>query len=122
MMAPSEQALHLKGQLKAQHQKLRNRENWRLLGSALADLITGTGPIVLLFPRDSQYIGRRPTSWPLGGALMHQGADGLGGELTAANCQDENGGTKYGRDSVCEKTQRLAVGEKMMEWNMPSDS
>lgn len=36
------------------------------LGSALADLITGTGPIMLSFPRDSQYIGRRPTSWPLG--------------------------------------------------------
>lgn len=36
------------------------------LGSALADLITGTGPIMLSFPRDSQYIGRRPTSWPQG--------------------------------------------------------
>lgn len=36
------------------------------LGSALADLITGTGPIMLSFPRDSQYIGKRPTSWPLG--------------------------------------------------------
>lgn len=34
------------------------------MGSALADLITGT--IVLSFPRDSQYIGRCPTSWPLG--------------------------------------------------------
>lgn len=36
------------------------------LGSALADLITGTGPIMLSFPRDNQYIGRRSTSWPLG--------------------------------------------------------
>lgn len=53
---------------------------------------------------------------------MHQGADGLGGALTAANCQDENGCTKYGRDGVCKMTERLAEDEEMMELNMPSDS
>lgn len=37
---------------------------------------------------------------------MHQGADGLGGVLTAANCQDENGCTKYGHDGVRKKTRQ----------------
>lgn len=46
------------------------------------------------------------------GAVMHRGADGLGGALTAANCQDENGCTKYGHDGVFKKTERLAVEEK----------
>lgn len=44
-------------------------------------------------------------------AVMHRGADGLGGTLTAANCQDENGCTKYGHDGVCKKTERLAVDQ-----------